>query len=727
MPSVINLINTGTSANSGNGDSLRTAFNKINQNFLDLENSYIQSGVTSFNGQGGIITFTATDIAGVLGFMPYSDANPENYVTSSTLALVNYAQKSYVDTTFVTTATAANYVTNAYLNGVLTEYPTLTYINAQGFITNLTLPGFLNTYATITFVTDQGYLTSSTVRQYIFSTGDILPRSDITLQLQSDTYNLGSNTVKWANGYFYNSVVINGVPLSANSTTNKLLVNGAPVAGNFTFNAGEIFNNAISFTIGAEASSNAGLTLPSNADGANTSIRLFNTGTSGVSITGKSTTLKVDSAGNTGVAVDGHISLPVLFTDYDGRTGPSNNLRHDYFLIEADDVGSAIINGQTVTNKKPLTLSAKTYAAVQAASNAKTSLLIEGSWVGMCATTASTTSKPMISVYNEGVVIKEYNDNIDAPQFANRGYIFPTMSGSDGQILVCRTSQTIGAMATLNWEEPPTNIDANNAIFTTATIRSSFYLGSGGLTFADSSVMTTAYGNTQVGDFLPTYNGAIGVDYLQGVGTEVNIIAENLKWRFASSGTTNFPNNTIHSGIEPMYIEGREVARLKMQSATTSSTELTSAGVEVTAQGIVFNATSTAYGSINWFFAPNGSLVMPGAIIESVSDASGGTTSSMTTISLAQGIAKLTDGWYTLANGYEGQVLRIVPRQNGTFAGIQIIVSNLRFFAPTLDIRQDALFIPFADYQNNSNPTYNSVRTCIFIDGAWQVDGGYIQ
>jgi hypothetical protein len=41
------IINTGTSANSKNGDPIRTAFNKVNENFTELYNNYATRLVTS--------------------------------------------------------------------------------------------------------------------------------------------------------------------------------------------------------------------------------------------------------------------------------------------------------------------------------------------------------------------------------------------------------------------------------------------------------------------------------------------------------------------------------------------------------------------------------------------------------------------------------------------------------------------------------------------------------
>jgi len=53
------IINTGSIANAGNGDSLRTAFNKVNSNFAYL-------GSSSRSGPQGLIGFTGS--RGNLGY-----------------------------------------------------------------------------------------------------------------------------------------------------------------------------------------------------------------------------------------------------------------------------------------------------------------------------------------------------------------------------------------------------------------------------------------------------------------------------------------------------------------------------------------------------------------------------------------------------------------------------------------------------------------------------------
>ena len=58
------VINTGTSANSKNGDPIRTAFNKVNANFTEL---YASIGTVP----NGTKTATATGTAGQISY----DAN----------------------------------------------------------------------------------------------------------------------------------------------------------------------------------------------------------------------------------------------------------------------------------------------------------------------------------------------------------------------------------------------------------------------------------------------------------------------------------------------------------------------------------------------------------------------------------------------------------------------------------------------------------------------------
>lgn len=175
-------INTGSGANSGDGDSIRTAFTKINQNFQNLENSFVGAGVASFNGQGGIITFSSTDIVSLLGYIPYSSTNPQNFLSAAVLDL--YATQTYVQnslTNYVTTSSLLSFVSTS----TLADYATLNYVNntLTNYLTSDTLPGFLSSYVTATFLFSldyqnsvqvnnliaaaaSGYITTATLQQY---------------------------------------------------------------------------------------------------------------------------------------------------------------------------------------------------------------------------------------------------------------------------------------------------------------------------------------------------------------------------------------------------------------------------------------------------------------------------------------------------------------------------------------------------------------------------------
>lgn len=75
-------INTGSSANSGNGDSLRTAFNKVNANL-----SYFDS--VTLTTASDFITNLQTSISSVAYSIPTvvsSFTNDIGYVTSATVS-----------------------------------------------------------------------------------------------------------------------------------------------------------------------------------------------------------------------------------------------------------------------------------------------------------------------------------------------------------------------------------------------------------------------------------------------------------------------------------------------------------------------------------------------------------------------------------------------------------------------------------------------------------------
>ena len=89
----------------------------------------------------------------------------------------------------------------------------------------------------------------------------------------------------------------------------------------------------------------------------------------------------------------------------------------------------------------------------------------------------------------------------------------------------------------------------------------------------------------------------------------------------------------------------------------------------------------------------------------------------------------LETGDYTLADGYEGQVLHFILKSGATnvFNSIWIQVANLRYIYPNDATTSELTFAwwsPF--YKANDNYTLNGVATAVFANGAWNLTGGII-
>ena len=313
----INFINTGTSPNSGNGDSLRTAFNKINVNFQSLLDNFVSAGVSSFNNQTGIITFTGTDIISNLGFTPYPYSNPEGYITSSTANLQNLASINYVNSNFVSNSNliSYNYVTQNYVDAKLTEYPTLVYLNNQNFLVPATLPDFLTGYATLTDLSN----TADDVRSYTTSSIYTAIKQSSLIPDLAASYNLGDEAYTWGNLYLGGAVYLQGIGISVDPGTGKLFVNGNSVTGNFSFTPTAVWNgDNLNFTLSASRpnettnKAKAGITFPADSQTNDYSLALYNTGTNGITLKGLTTTLGVDNDG-VGVSVDTNFILPIRY------------------------------------------------------------------------------------------------------------------------------------------------------------------------------------------------------------------------------------------------------------------------------------------------------------------------------------------------------------------------------------------------------------------------------
>jgi hypothetical protein len=85
-----------------------------------------------------------------------------------------------------------------------------------------------------------------------------------------------------------------------------------------------------------------------------------------------------------------------------------------------------------------------------------------------------------------------------------------------------------------------------------------------------------------------------------------------------------------------------------------------------------------------------------------------------TALDLTKSVQKLTDGFYTLANGVEGQIMYLV-RQPDAGPEVAIIVANGRVGN---NVYTNIAFLPF------SGSGSGNMTTLIFTDGAWQADNG---
>jgi hypothetical protein len=258
-------INTGTGPNAGNGDTLRTAFNKINYNFSQLSSGAFSTGTTGTSYNQGLNTY---DIPHFAGIDINGTATVDNFATTGTvdtrvltvsntatinLLLVTTASISKatinnltaVNLTVTNTATLAHAViplatvvradiTTASIRTLLASTATIT----TGTVNNLTVdsitytrtPTIPNLVVSNT-ATLNNVLATGTVFAQIFTTTDLSVTGNSTfhtiLPATNNLYNVGSIAKQWKNIYTKDSLYINGVAVTA--TGSNLLVNGLSI------------------------------------------------------------------------------------------------------------------------------------------------------------------------------------------------------------------------------------------------------------------------------------------------------------------------------------------------------------------------------------------------------------------------------------------------------------------------------------------------------------------
>ena len=258
-------INTGTGPNAGNGDTLRTAFNKINYNFSQLSSGAFSTGTTGTSYNQSLNTFNSPNFAGIdisgtatvdnfsttgtvdTRVLTVSDTATVNLllVTTASIVKANIENLTAVNLTVTNTATLVHAViplatvvraniTTASITNLLASTATIT----TGTVNNLTVDSI--TYTTTPVIpnlivtntaTFNNVLATGTVYAQIFTASDLTVTGNASfrtiLPATNNLYNIGSLGRQWKNIYTKDNLYINGVAVTV--TGSNLLVNGLPV------------------------------------------------------------------------------------------------------------------------------------------------------------------------------------------------------------------------------------------------------------------------------------------------------------------------------------------------------------------------------------------------------------------------------------------------------------------------------------------------------------------
>lgn len=120
----LQTINIGTMPNDGNGDTLRTAFDKINDNFSELEQStIISSQVATASSTGNVVIFSANASSFTQGIFQINSiqmiGNVSSFVYGNnsqnvTLNVAKLTNGNIVNHTAYSTLIIGNAIINAY-------------------------------------------------------------------------------------------------------------------------------------------------------------------------------------------------------------------------------------------------------------------------------------------------------------------------------------------------------------------------------------------------------------------------------------------------------------------------------------------------------------------------------------------------------------------------------------------------------------------------------------
>ena len=251
-------INTGSSPNKGDGDTLRTAFNKINENFKfvgPIADAVLAGSVLSVQAGTGISVSSSTGLV-IVSATTATTATLGSVIIGQNINIIDgvisidtpfsgsYADLTGTPTNVSTFINDAGYLTTSTLPSPpdstrLVNGASTFVLNSDGSVTfsdsSIQTTAYLGTLTTVsTFVNDVNYLTSSTLNQYVNATiiqSNVAPSSANTSTLWYDTvsgrsyvYYVGTGTGVWVDaapqiGYVLpvaSTSTLGGVKIGAN-------------------------------------------------------------------------------------------------------------------------------------------------------------------------------------------------------------------------------------------------------------------------------------------------------------------------------------------------------------------------------------------------------------------------------------------------------------------------------------------------------------------------------
>jgi len=203
-------------------------------------------------------------------------------------------------------------------------------------------------------------------------------------------------------------------------------------------------------------------------------------------------------------------------------------------------------------------------------------------------------------------------------------------------------------------------------------------------------------------------------------------------WTFGADGTTTLPGAVVKSTVAKTGIAYNTGTATALADSTYIGSIVDGSYGPFTRGLVTFTVVVTSGVAAYTVTATTGNTAV-GAVIGTLDTGDlGGTSGStsnisvadvvqgVTAIDLTKSINKLTDGFYTLADGVEGQIMYLVAQNGVVPTDVSVLVANSRNIGV-------GTLLPFSVYDNSDDSYYGNIGgfcTLIFTDGAWQQTGG---